>query len=110
MIPLKFHGLCEVLFLGWFLYTILFAYYSGAQTMFFFQELKIPVESMSEVIIDKNWNLVSGPYIMTILNLEVARGNQLYIDYMDRIEQGKEYNFQTQTVTITLINFKYTLS
>ena len=76
--------------------------------MFFFQEPEISVESITELIMDKNWNLVASPHIIIILNFEVARGNQIYIDYMDRIKQGKEYSFQTQAVTITLVNIKFT--
>ena len=72
---------------GWFFFTLINAFYSGALTMFFTMDFQLPFETMTEVLeAYPNWKLrvLNGNEVI-FYNLALHRG-KLYQEFFERVQ------------------------
>jgi hypothetical protein len=90
-----------IVFCGWLLFTMVNAFYSGAQTMFLASPLNIGINKISDVLYaDPTWQLVTVEgYILFLHNNEWKYMEQ-FNQHLQRIDEGYKYHVKTIKVCI----------
>ncbi len=86
-------------------YTMIFAFYSGAQTMFLTTSPKIPIENTREVLSSSQWELLTVKDYNTYIDMHASKGDDLYIKYKQDLEAGKTNSYKTFKVGKTLPSY-----
>ena len=88
---------------GWMFYVFVFAYYSGAQTMFLSSTQKFQISSVLDVIKDKDWNLVLIKNYNTFVNQYASTGITEFQTLQNQIHSNSyAYMMNTKEVTIAI--------
>jgi hypothetical protein len=74
---------------GWLLFTMLFAFYSGAQTMYLATPKELPMKTVSDAIkAYPAWNLVSVPKEHIFIRMQVDSGKLEFVEYQKKLNSG----------------------
>ena len=84
-----------VIFNAWIFYVSAFAYYSGVQTMFFSSPQSIHLNSVLDVLNDKDWNLVLANGYTIFVDQYASKGISQFEDLQNRRRTGYEHEKQS---------------
>ncbi len=87
-------GMEAIPFSAWICFTIVFAFYSGAQTMFFADPVRLPFSQVDGVLQHyPTWKLVTIQGYDIYIRSIAATGKDLFQDYIDRVDSpsGSRY-------------------
>jgi hypothetical protein len=86
---------------GWLLFTMLFAFYSGAQTMFLATPKELPMNSVSDAIkAYPTWNLISLTNDTLYIEMNADAGKLEFVEYQKRLKSGT-YNYLVNSITVS---------
>ena len=87
-------------FLGWLLYLVIFAYYSGAQTMFLSTQANISIKNLEDAVKSPDWTVIVPKGYELIFARYANEGKKTFIDFKNTIDSGK-YPFLYNTVDVS---------
>ena len=90
---------------GWMFYVFVFAYYSGAQTMFLSSTQKFQISSVLDVIKDKDWNLVLIKNYNTFVNQYASSGIPQFQNLQKQIHSNS-YKYMMNTKEVLPLQFQ----
>ena len=85
----------------------MFAFYSGAQTMFLTSSPQIPIENTRDVLSSSQWELLTVKDYSTHIDLHASKGDNLYIKYKQDLEAGKKNSYKTIEVRQSVAKFDF---
>ena len=87
-----------VMFNAWIFYVSAFAYYSGVQTMFFSSPQSIHLDSVLDVLNDKDWNLVLANGYTIFVDQYASKGISQFEDLQSKRKKG--YAHEKQSIQV----------
>ena len=89
-----------VIFNAWIIYVFAFAYYSGVQTMFFSSPQSIRLNSVLDVLNDKDWNLVLANGYTIFVDQYASKGISQFEDLQNKRKKG--YAHEKQSIHVRM--------
>ena len=93
------HTRSAFIFMGWLFYTFVFAFYSGAQTMYLSVEKEIEIEKSIDVLRSQNWDLLIVRGYETFVNFYARQGFEEFKSLENDIANGYAHYYDSVEVS-----------
>ena len=81
--------------LGWMMYVLIFAYYSGAQTMFLSTPTELSINNLDDVLLSKEWKVAIPKNFEVIIDSYLDTGRKHIEEFHKKLGRGYEHNYDT---------------